>query len=381
MRRKLLYAVMTLTALAAITGPAIATASHSDAAKKHKTTTKTGPRGPRGPRGLAGANGKAGPAGPAGSNGTNGSLGTNGSAGGNGAAGANGSAGGNGAAGTNGATGASGVAFLRTVIVSPTATTQVGNGAVLMAAIAGLTGVNAGNPVLVSVEPGFYDIGSAELALPSHVDLQGSGQNTTTILGEGSLTLTAAAGTQIRYLTVSDTNGSGAATAISTAGGLLDVSANASGTSAATAVLANAPSMPIVNVTASATTSAASSLATAIQTVNAVVIQGGTFTADDGVASGQAAALLAENAMSVNGATLVASGGSAAYPVFLGGTSQVVKIIASTLGGSGGLFVPTTDTLDIGGSEVPGVITGVTGTANCPNDWLPSYSSPSTNCN
>jgi len=59
--------------------------------------------------------------------------------------------------------------------------------------------------------------------------------------------------------------------------------------------------MPIVNVTASATTSAASSLATAIQTVNAVVIQGGTFTADDGVALRQAAALLAENAMSVNG--------------------------------------------------------------------------------
>lgn len=375
MRRKLLYALIALAATAAVTGPAIATAAHSDAAKKHKTSTKTGPRGPQGPRGPAGHNGKAGATGPAGANGTNGSLGTVGSAGSNGAAGNNG------AAGSNGAAGASGVSYLRTVLVSPTANTQAGNGALLVAAITGLTGVNAGNPVLVLVEPGFYDIGSTALSLPSHVDLQGSGEDTTTILGEGSLVLTTAASTQVRYLTVSDTNVAGSATAISTGGGLLDVTANASGTGAATAVLANAPSTPIVNVTASATTSALLSSATAIHTVNTVFVRGGTFTALDGAATGQAAALFAENATSVNGATLQASGGSGAYPAFLGGTSQVVKIISSTLSGSGGLFVPTSDTLDIGGSEIPGVITGVTGAAHCPNDWLATYSTTSTNCN
>lgn len=369
MRRKLLYALVALTVAAAVTGPAIATAAHSQAAKKHKTSTKTGPRGPHGPRGPAGANGKAGATGAAGVNGTNGSLGTIGSAGSNGAAGSNGSA------------GASGVSFLRTVLVSPTANTQAANGALLVAAITGLTGVNAGNPVLVLVEPGFYDIGSTALSLPSHVDLEGSGQDTTTILGEGSFALTTAAGTQVRDLTVSDTNVAGSATAISTGGGLLDVSANATGTSAATAVLANAPSMPIVNVTAAATTSALLSSATAIQTVNTVVVHGGTFTALDGAGSGQAAALLAENGTSVNGATLQASGGAGAYPAFLGGTSQVVKITSSTLSGSGGLFVPTGDTLDIGGSEIPGVVSAVTGTVHCPSDWLPTYATTSTNCN
>ena len=62
------------------------------------------------------------------------------------------------------------------------------------------------------------------------------------------------------------------------------------------------------------------------------------------------------------------------------GSSQTVKIIASTLIGLGGLFVPSGDTLDIGGSQIPGVITAVTGTANCPDDWVAGYSTSNAEC-
>lgn len=335
---------------------AVADAPHAQAVKKHKTVAKTGPRGPRGPAGANGKNGK------------------------DGKDGANGAPGANGANGANGAAGAPGASFLRTVVVSPTATTQTGNGALLLAAIGGLGTVNAGNPALVWVEPGIYDIGSATLSLPAYVDLQGSGQGTTRIQGSGTQAVTAAGNTEIREITVADSNPTGAATAISTAGGLIDVTATAAGAAAATGVIANTPQRPLVDVSASASTTAALSAATALETINTVTVSGGTFTATDTGGSGQASAISAENAANVNGATLQASGVAASYPVALVGSSQTVKIIASTLIGGGGLFVATGDTLDIGGSQIPGVITAVSGTAHCADDWLSSFVMAGSGC-
>jgi hypothetical protein len=375
MSRRTLCAVAVLAAVTLGGGgiSALAATPDSHAVKKHKVSkhkvsTKTGPRGARG---AAGATGKKGAPGAAGVAGTNGTNGTNGSGGSNGPNGSNGS---------NGASGAPGVSFLRTVIVSPTETTQTGNGALLRAAIAGLTNVNSGNPALVWVEPGIYDVGSTTLSLPANVDLAGSGQDTTTIQGEGTLTLSTGANTEVRDVSVVDTDASGVATAISTAGGLADVTARASGTSAAIGVVANTPSMTLLDVSATANTSFASSSASAIETINTVTISGGTFTANDSAGSGQAAGLSAENAAAVNGATLQATGGSAAYPVALIGSSQTVTVIASTLVGTGGLFVPLDDTLDIGASQIPGVITGVTGTAVCANDWHPNFAQGGNTC-
>ena len=50
------------------------------------------------------------------------------------------------------------------------------------------------------IEPGTYDLGTTELSIPAHVDVQGSGQDATTIEGEGLLTLAAASDTEIRGL-------------------------------------------------------------------------------------------------------------------------------------------------------------------------------------
>ena len=75
-----------------------------------------------------------------------------------------------------------------------------------------------------------------------------------------------------------------------------------------------------------------------------------------------------------------ASGGTVAYPVDLVGAGSTVTIAASTLSGTGGFFVPAGDTLDVGGSQVPGVATMVFGVANCPDDWLPNYAIAGTAC-
>jgi hypothetical protein len=363
-------ALLCVVALAGGGVTAIAAPAHSHAVKKHKVAAKpkTGARGKPGAAGATGKHGKNGSAGATGPGGTNGANGTNGTSGGN---------------GTNGPGGAAGTSFLRTVIVSPNATTQMGNGALLLAALANLGTVNSGNPALIWVEPGVYDIGTSALSLSAFTDLTGAGQDTTFITGEGPSAISAAANTEIRDVTVKDTNASGAAAAITTGGGLRNVTAKATGTSAAIGVVANAPTLALINVNAMGTTSGAGSLVVALQTSSAVTVSGGTFTANDSATSGQASALqVLSGGGAVNGATLTATGGAAAtaYPVALVAGSETVKILSSTLIGTGGLFVFGGDTLDIGGSQVPGVITGVAGTANCPADWLANYLATGSAC-
>jgi hypothetical protein len=341
MRRNRLYALAVLITVAAVAGPALAQTAQSHATKG-KATRKVGPRGPRGPRGRRGA---AGPTGPA---------------------------------GANGATAAS--SFLRTIVVSPSTPTPTGNGAVLASALAAITGSSVTNTYLVWIEPGVYDLGTTQLTIPSYVDLQGSGQDTTTIEGEGPLTLSAASTTEIRALTVTNTNATGSAEAIATSGGLRDVTATASGTSAATAVLADGPTMPIVDVTASATTAASFSSARGIDTRNTARIEGGSYAAFDNASSSQAAALFAESSTAVSDATLQATGGAAAYPVDVVGSTETVTIEGSTLVGAGGFFVAPGDTLDVGGSQVPGGVMSVSGKANCPDDWLADYATANADC-
>jgi Collagen triple helix repeat (20 copies) len=364
--RRWMYATFALGAAALATGTALAAVTHSPAATKHKTSTKTptktGPRGPRGKTGPRGAAGSAGLAGPAGA------------AGPAGVAGPAGAAGINGAAGAAGAAGPSGVSFVRTVLVSPTGANAVADGGLLTSALAGISGPSQENPYLVWVEPGVYDLGTGSLAIPSWVDVQGSGEETTTIEGEGTVAVNAASHTEIRELTVSDTNGSAGGEAIETSGGLRDVTAQATGTAAATGVDAVTPTMPMLDVTATATATGplGSPTALAINTFNPTTIDGGSYTASNGTSSGVAAALLAQSAATVRDATLQASGGASAYAADLGGTSQTVQIAGSTLVGAAGLFVPTGDTIDVGASEIPGVVAGA-GAANCPADWLPNY--------
>jgi hypothetical protein len=138
--------------------------------------------------------------------------------------------------------------------------------------------------------------------------------------------------------------------------------------------------MPLVNVTATATTGEPGSSARGIDTQNTVRIEGGTYSAFDNAASSQSAALFAESSTFATGATFLATGGSAAYPVDVVGSSVTATIETGTLEGAGGFFVAPGDTLDVGGSQIPGTVASVSGTANCPDDWLADYSTASTDC-
>ncbi len=158
--------------------------------------------GPGGATGLAGAAGSIGPTGAAGA-----TAGATGSTGATGNVGPTGIAGTTGSAGAGGATGPA--LYARTVLVSPVGTAQQ-NGTALLAAMAGITTASATNPWLLNIEPGVYDVGTTSLALQSYVDIEGSGEDTTTITGtspasgtyRGTVTAASVAGVELRSLTV-----------------------------------------------------------------------------------------------------------------------------------------------------------------------------------
>jgi hypothetical protein len=157
-----------------------------------------GPAGPQGPPGAQGLQGIQGPEGPAGAQGSPGPQGPQGPA---------------------------GVAYVRTVVVSPVPNDPAASGAALRAAIAGVTGASATDRWLVKLEPGQFNVcAGGPLVVPSYVQLEGSGEEATTLLACGSASFTDGAiqmtsSTALRSLTVdSDAQGQQGATAISIVG-------------------------------------------------------------------------------------------------------------------------------------------------------------------
>jgi hypothetical protein len=68
--------------------------------------------------------------------------------------------------------------LVRTVIVRPLGT-PVQNGTALLGALAGITTAAGGNPWLLKLEPGNYDLGATSLVMKPFVDIEGSGENVT----------------------------------------------------------------------------------------------------------------------------------------------------------------------------------------------------------
>lgn len=158
------------------------------------TTGPTGPQGEAGPRGEPGPAGAVGPAGPAGE------------AGAEGMAGAMGATGATGAMGPTGPQGPPGVAWERTVVVSPGAS-AVSGGAALLAALASLPDAGVGEPWLLRLEPGTYDVGATAVTLRPGVHLEGAGPGVTRVIGVGGSALNsgvvvASSDASLRALTV-----------------------------------------------------------------------------------------------------------------------------------------------------------------------------------
>ena len=97
---------------------------------------------------------------------------------------------------------------MRTIIVSPDPADESKNGLLLRNAIAGITDNGPSRPYLVKIEPAVYDLGSQPLALKPYVDVEGSGELTTTISSTAAIpaTLVAANNSELRFVSVRATN-------------------------------------------------------------------------------------------------------------------------------------------------------------------------------
>jgi hypothetical protein len=150
---------------------------------------------------AAGCSGKTGATGAAGARGANGANGAVGTAGANGTDGANGATGSTGATGPTGPAGSTGPMggpqYVRTIVVSPVPGEPLASGAALRNVFP-IAGASPANPYLVHLEPGDYDLSHATLTLPDGVDLEGSGEDTTTV-HDGTITL---ADAEVRFLTL-----------------------------------------------------------------------------------------------------------------------------------------------------------------------------------
>jgi hypothetical protein len=92
-----------------------------------------------------------------------------------------------------------------TVVVSAEGT-PAENGAALIAAVAGISGASASQPVAVEIDAGTYDLGSARLDIPSYVSLVGRGQDVSLITSANPVgTVLFASNTQARRFTARST--------------------------------------------------------------------------------------------------------------------------------------------------------------------------------
>lgn len=101
-------------------------------------------------------------------------------------------------------------AYARTIIVSPVGT-EAQNGTALLNALTGITTASATNLFLLKIEPGIYDLGTTPLAMKQYVDIEGSGEDVTTITGTTSSSSPISTGTilgannaELRFLTVAN---------------------------------------------------------------------------------------------------------------------------------------------------------------------------------
>jgi hypothetical protein len=88
-----------------------------------------------------------------------------------------------------------------TIVVNPVPGDAAASGAKLITAVAGITDASAKNPYVVKVEAGEYDVSGAHVRLPDFVDLEGSGEEATKIIGNNGAAIVLGQG-EVRQLHV-----------------------------------------------------------------------------------------------------------------------------------------------------------------------------------
>jgi hypothetical protein len=143
------------------------------------------------------------------------------------------------------------------VVINPTPGDPTGNGTALLNNLAGIS-ADATHPYVIKLGPGIYDIGGSSLQMKQYVDIEGSGENTTTITGHidslSSGVVQGASNAEIRFLTVRNTGGGTNAVAIYNTSAfpkITNVTASATGSTFNYGVLNMSSSPTMTNVTAS----------------------------------------------------------------------------------------------------------------------------------
>lgn len=292
--------------------------------------------------------------------------GTKGDTGGKGDPGATGPAGADGQAAPSG-----GEPLRRTVVLhgdgSPTA-----NGTALLNAVAG---VPATDRWLVKLEPGVYDLGTSSLSLPSNVDLEGSGDPSSTILSLTAAGTVVASSNTIRLVRI--LAGGGDAKAVQVPNGkkvtLQLVSLRASG-SGAPIGLDDDGSGQVVQSVVSGISSGAGGFGMGIRTSGIVTISQSRIVASADGGGSQAAAINAFGSVIVTGSELtsIGSAGASSYgQVVQGGSAQ---IDASQVQGTTSSISASNGPIKVGASKLTGPpsVSG-TGSVACAASYNGAY--------
>jgi hypothetical protein len=251
--------------------------------------------------------------------------------------------------------------FKRIVVVTAQET-PAASGAAILEALGAIQDAGPTNPFLLMVEPGSYDLGPEPLVMKPFVDIEGSGEGVTRLVGRGHVgaepaTVVTAPSAELRQLTVEDQGGGVDAVAVLNAG----------------------PSATLTNVTALASGA----------TINRGMVNRGTHAVARFLrvkASGgeEAIGILSEGAtVELEGADVSATGGSAAsVGISSRGQPSRITIRGSVLrGATHAIRLDSAGETLVGASQlVGGAERGSSGTLRCVASFGASYEGLDATC-
>lgn len=269
------------------------------------------------------------------------------------------------------------VSFSRTIIVSPQ-NNPVLNGEALQYALAILSSKNpsASNPWLLKLEPGNYDLGNTSFTMLPYVDLEGSGEDITTITSSfglasliDSAALVAASNSTVRFLSIVNSGPNNSQVAVlvgpDTTNARFDhltTRTSCSGFALCTGIYINGGlngnSVFLQNstLTTTETNNSGGSLSFYIKNNGTATIQNTTITAS-GNASSNAGVYNNGGTLIIQNSTITASGGASSYGIeILDGTTMV------------------------GASELSGTTAASSGSATCVASYRANFTPLSSTC-
>ncbi len=284
--------------------------------------------------------------------------------------------------------------FVRTVVVSPVPGNAVASGTALLNALAGITTASAANPWLLKIEPGIYDLGSGALSMKPFVDVEGSGEDVTTITAAGNSsiltgTVVGANNAELRFLTVKNTGGNTFAVGIASVSAsprLTHVTVTATGGSVENFAVYNNASSPVMkDVTATASGTVTDEAV--VNVIGSTSVMTDVIATATGGSSQNVGVLNSSSAVTMTNvtATATASGSATNSGVEnLAASPTMINVTASASGGSNNIGVNNQNS-GVGSSPVMTNVTanttGVPGSNNRAVYNTPLCHPPMTNLN